>query len=67
MRPTGRMALLPHIRADHYAAIFWTGDRDYELPATIELQSIVGLSQRNDPWTDYHLFDDETNALAKLM
>lgn len=49
----------------HYAAIFWTGDRDYELPATIELQSIVGLSQRNDPWTITNLFDDETNATGE--
>ena len=42
----------------HYAALFWTGDDDYQLGGNIELQSIVGLEQRNDPWTLTDLFAD---------
>lgn len=39
-----------------YAALFWTGDEPYELKHAIELQSIVGIDRRNDPWTVTDLF-----------
>lgn len=40
----------------HYAALFWTGDDEYELDCNIELQSIVGLERRNGPWSLTDLF-----------
>lgn len=40
----------------HYAAMFWTGDDDYELGDNIELQSIVGPEHAKDAWTLTDLF-----------
>ena len=40
----------------HYAALFWTGDDAYELGRNIELQSIVGLDERDGRWTLTDLF-----------
>ena len=35
----------------HYAALLWTGDDAFELGRNIELQSIVGLDERDGRWT----------------
>ena len=40
----------------HYAALFWTGDDAFELGRNIELQSIVGLDERDGRWTLTDLF-----------
>ena len=40
----------------HYAALFWTGDDAFELGRNIELQSIVGLDERDGRWTLSDLF-----------
>lgn len=40
----------------HYAALFWTGDDAFELGRNIELQSIVGLGERDGRWTLSDLF-----------
>lgn len=53
-----------------YAALFWTGDDPYELGRTIELQSIVGLDRREEPWSVADLFagvaDGATPADVRL-
>ena len=40
----------------HYAALFWTGDDDFDIGGNIQLQSIVGLDARDDDWTLTDLF-----------
>ena len=40
----------------HYAALFWTGEDEYELKDNIELKSIVGLEQRERDWKLTDLF-----------
>ncbi|OZG60974.1 alpha-galactosidase [Bifidobacterium lemurum] len=47
-----------------YAALFWTGDDDYELGGNIELQSIVGIDGRDDPWTLTDLFAGVADGAA---
>nr|WP_237743176.1 glycoside hydrolase family 27 protein [Bifidobacterium bohemicum] len=41
-----------------YAAIFWTGDDDYELEGHVELKALVGLDRANEPWCLTDLFED---------
>ena len=42
----------------HYGAIFWTGSEPYELKGNIQLQSFVGIDQRNADWTLTDLWAD---------
>ena len=42
----------------HYGAIFWTGSEPYELKGNIQLQSFVGIDQRNADWTLTDLWVD---------
>ena len=46
----------------HYAALFWTGDDDYDLRSNIQLQSIVGLDARDDDWPLTDLYADAPGA-----
>lgn len=43
-------------RGGHYAALFWTGNDDFEIGGNIQLQSIVGLDAREDGWKLTDLF-----------
>ena len=42
----------------HYGAISWTGDEPYELKGNIQLQSFVGIADRNRDWTLADLWAD---------
>ena len=46
----------------HYGAIFWTGSEPYELKGNIQLQSFVGIDQRNKDWTLTDLWADVPQA-----
>ena len=53
----GRRYHVAHARG-HYGAIFWTGSEPYELKGNIQLQSFVGIDQRNADWTLTDLWAD---------
>ena len=50
----------------HYGAIFWTGDKPYELRGNIQLQSFVGIASRNDDWRLVNLWSDAPGDVSDV-
>ncbi|WEV65942.1 glycoside hydrolase family 27 protein [Bifidobacterium sp. ESL0764] len=53
-------------RGGHYAAMFWTGDDEYELQGNIELKALVGLADAEKPWKVADLFAGVADGDAEI-